>query len=243
MSAAKLIVVDDDAEMRGLLQRYLSENGFHVRSVADGKGLDTALTRDPCDVIILDLMMPGEDGLAICRRLRAARDETPIIMLTAKGDPIDRILGLEMGADDYLAKPFTPRELLARIGVILRRMQSSPLGPDASGEMHFGPFCLNLTHMRLTRNATQVDLSTREFVLLKTLLTHAGRPLSRAQIIDLAMGRDAEVTDRAVDVQIVRLRKIIEDDPTNPVFIRTVWGHGYVFVAEPPTRPDTGQAT
>jgi two-component system, OmpR family, phosphate regulon response regulator OmpR len=232
MTAGKLIIVDDDAEMRGLLQRYLAENGFHVRSVADGKALDTALSRDPCDVIILDLMMPGEDGLSICRRLRSQKDETPIIMLTAKGDPIDRILGLEMGADDYMAKPFTPRELLARIGVIMRRKQAQPLGPNGKGVIRFGPFTLELTHMQLKRGDTPLELSTREFVLLKTLLTHAGRPLSRAQIIDMAMGRDASVTDRAVDVQIVRLRKVIETDPANPVYIRTVWGHGYVFAAE-----------
>lgn len=229
MTAARLIVLDDDQEMRGLLQRYLGENGFAVRTVPDAKSLDRALAREPADVLILDLMMPDEDGLSVCRRLRAAGDDTPIIMLTARGDPIDRILGLEMGADDYLAKPFTPRELLARIAAIQRRRPAAAHLNLGDGRVTFGPFVLDLGHMTLTRDGRPVDLSTREVVLLKTFLHHAGRPLSRAQIIDLAMGRDAEVTDRAVDVQVVRLRKLIEDDPANPVWLKTVWGHGYVF--------------
>lgn len=228
-SPNRILVLDDDAEMRGLLQRYLSENGFAVRTVPDSAALDRALAREPADVLILDLMMPCEDGLSVCRRLRAQGDQTPMIMLTARGDPVDKVLGLEMGADDYLAKPFLPRELLARIAAILRRRIASPLGAPAEGQMCFGPFLLDLDHMKLTRDGRSVELSTREFVLLKTFLLHAGRPLSRAQIIDLAMGRDAEVTDRAVDVQIVRLRKIIEDDPADPQWIKTVWGHGYVF--------------
>lgn len=228
-SPNRILVLDDDAEMRGLLQRYLSENGFAVRTVPDSAALDRALAREPADVLILDLMMPGEDGLSVCRRLRAQGDQTPMIMLTARGDPVDKVLGLEMGADDYLAKPFLPRELLARIAAILRRRVASPLGAPAEGQMCFGAFLLDLDHMTLTRDGRSVELSTREFVLLKTFLLHAGRPLSRAQIIDLAMGRDAEVTDRAVDVQIVRLRKIIEDDPADPQWIKTVWGHGYVF--------------
>lgn len=226
---ARLIVLDDDAEMRGLLQRYLSENGFAVRTVPDAKALDRALAREPADVLILDLMMPDEDGLSVCRRLRAAGIDTPIIMLTAKGDPIDRILGLEMGADDYLSKPFVPRELLARITAIQRRRPVAAHLASGGGQVSFGPFRLDLGRMQLTRDGIPIELSTREFVLLKVLLQHAGRPLSRAQIIDLAMGRDAEVTDRAVDVQIVRLRRLIESDPANPVWVKTVWGHGYVF--------------
>ncbi|WKL56698.1 response regulator [Asticcacaulis sp. ZE23SCel15] len=228
----RVIVLDDDPELRALLQRYLGENGFAVRAVSNSTALDRALARDPADVIILDLMMPGEDELSVCRRLRAQNDRTPIIMLTARGDPVDRVLGLEMGADDYLAKPFMPRELLARIAAVLRRRNASPLGLPMEGVMHFGPFRLDLAHMRLTRDERQIELSTREFVLLRTLITHRGRPLSRAQIIALAMGRDADVTDRAVDVQIARLRKAIEDDPASPVWIRTVWGHGYLFTAE-----------
>jgi two-component system phosphate regulon response regulator OmpR len=228
-SPARLIVLDDDPEMRGLLQRYLSENGFSVRTVADAKALDRALVREPADVLILDLMMPDEDGLSVCRRLRGSGVDTPIIMLTARGDPIDRILGLEMGADDYLPKPFVPRELLARIAAIQRRRPATPHLDTGEGRVTFGPFVFDLGRMNLTREGEAIDLSTREFLLLKVLLQHAGRPLSRAQIIDLAMGRDAEVTDRAVDVQIVRLRKLIETDAANPQWIKTVWGHGYVF--------------
>lgn len=227
--ASRIIVLDDDQEMRGLLQRYLGGNGFAVRTVPDAKSLDRALAREAADVLILDLMMPDEDGLSVCRRLRAAGVDIPIVMLTAKGDPIDRILGLEMGADDYLPKPFMPRELLARIAAIQRRRSPDAHLHNGEGRVSFGPYVLDLGHMRLTRDGRDVDLSTREFVLLKVLVQHAGRPLSRAQIIDLAMGRDAEVTDRAVDVQIVRLRKIIEADATQPQWIRTVWGHGYVF--------------
>jgi two-component system phosphate regulon response regulator OmpR len=174
-------------------------------------------------------MMPDEDGLSVCRRLRASGFDTPIIMLTAKGDPIDRILGLEMGADDYLPKPFVPRELLARITAIQRRRPAVAHLDSGEGRVTFGPFVLDLGRMQLTRNGEAIDLSTREFALLKVLLQHAGRPLSRAQIIDLAMGRDADVTDRAIDVQIVRLRRLIETDPANPEWIKTVWGHGYVL--------------
>ncbi len=225
----RLVILDDDQEMRGLLQRYLTENGYAVRAVPDAKSLDRALSRETCDVLILDLMMPDEDGLSVCRRLRASGDQTPIIMLTAKGDPIDRVVGLEMGADDYIAKPFTPRELLARIAAIQRRRPTNGFTLPAEGRVTFGSHDLDLARMTLMRDGKPIELSTREFVLLKVLIQHAGRPLSRAQIIDLAMGRDAEVTDRAVDVQVVRLRKIIEEDPANPVWIRTVWGHGYVF--------------
>jgi two-component system phosphate regulon response regulator OmpR len=228
-SPNRILVLDDDAEMRGLLQRYLSENGFSVRTAPDAAALERAMSREPADVLILDLMMPGEDGLSVCRRLRSQGDQIPIIMLTARGDPVDKVLGLEMGADDYLAKPFLPRELLARVSAVLRRRTASPLGAAAEGQIRFGPYLLDLDHMSLTRESEPIELSTREFALLKTFLLHAGRPLSRAQLIELAMGRDAEVTDRAIDVQVVRLRKVIEDDPGDPRWIKTVWGHGYVF--------------
>jgi two-component system, OmpR family, phosphate regulon response regulator OmpR len=224
---SRIIVVDDDPELRSLLQRYLSENGCKVRAVADGAALDAALAREPADVIVLDLMMPGEDGLAIVRRLRAAGEMIPIIMLTARGDPVDRILGLEMGADDYLTKPFTPRELLARLAAILRR--GSPLSPSGGERLSFGPFVLDKDRLTLERNGEPVELSSREFVLLYTLAARPGRPLTRAQLIELALGRDAEVSDRAIDVQVARLRKAIEADPANPVWIKTVWGTGYVF--------------
>lgn len=226
---ARIIVVDDDIELRGLLLRFLGEHGFHVRAVESGKALDGALMREPADVIVLDLMMPGEDGLAVCRRLRAAGDTTPVIMLTARGDPVDRVLGLEMGADDYLGKPFLPRELVARIAAILRR-----LGPERAvlrdEVVNVGPFAINFSAMTVQREGVPLDLSSREFALLAALARSPGRPLSRAQLIDRALGRDAEVTDRAIDVQVGRLRKAIGDDGASPRFVRTVWGVGYVLV-------------
>ncbi len=229
----RIIVVDDDPELRGLLQRFLSEHGFTVRTVADGATLTNQLAREPADAIVLDLMVPGEDGLAVCRRLRAAGDTTPILILTAKGDPMDRILGLEMGADDYLAKPFTPRELVARLHAILRRV-AGPMATARDTAFRFGPFLLNTSAMTLTRDGAPVTLSSREYALLSVLAASAGRPLTRAQLIDRALGRDAEVTDRAIDVQITRLRKALGEDPVAPQWIKTVWGTGYVLTeAEP----------
>jgi two-component system, OmpR family, phosphate regulon response regulator OmpR len=228
----RIIVVDDDAELRGQLQRFLGEHGFAVRVASGGAELDRMLQREPADAIVLDLMMPERDGLSICRDLRASGEAVPILMLTARGDPMDRILGLEMGADDYLAKPFTPRELVARLSAILRRTSSrGALQPD--NIFRFGPFELNHSRMELRRDGEDVALSSREFGLLSALAASAGRPLSRAQLIDRALGRDAEVTDRAIDVQINRLRKAIGDDPTNPVWVKTVWGVGYVLAADP----------
>jgi two-component system, OmpR family, phosphate regulon response regulator OmpR len=229
----RIIVVDDDPELRGLLQRFLAEHGFGVRAVADGAALSVQLAREPADAIVLDLMMPGEDGLAICRRLRGTGDNTPILMLTAKGDPMDRILGLEMGADDYLAKPFTPRELVARLSAILRRSGGAG-NTSRNAVIRFGPFHLNISAMTLERDGELLALSSREFALLAALAGSAGRPLSRAQLIDRALGRDAEVTDRAIDVQIARLRKAIGDDAEDPRWIKTVWGVGYVLAEAAP---------
>jgi two-component system phosphate regulon response regulator OmpR len=210
------------------LQRFLGEHGFHVRTAENGKMLDTALVREPPDLVVLDLMMPGEDGLSICRRLRAAGETVPVIMLTAKGDPVDRILGLEMGADDYLAKPFTPRELVARITAVLRRLDPDRIMlRDEVAEI--GPFSINFSAMSVKRGDQQLNLSSREFALLAALARSPGRPLSRAQLIDRAMGRDAEVTDRAIDVQIGRLRKALGDDPQAPRYVLTQWGVGYVL--------------
>lgn len=229
----RVIVVDDDAELRSLLSRFLGEHGFAVRTVADGKALSQALARMPADAIVLDLMMPGEDGLAICRRLRAECDATPILMLTAKGDPMDRILGLEMGADDYLPKPFTPRELVARISAILRRT-SGAVRSERDERRSFGPFIFDPGAMTLTQDGTPIELSTREFAVLGALVASAGRPLSRAQLIDRAHGRDAEVTDRAIDVQIVRIRRAIGDDPADPQWIKTIRGIGYALAGSRP---------
>ena len=225
----RVLVVDDDAELRTLLQRYLSSNGYDVRVATDTSGISRMLDRERYDLIVLDLMMPGEDGLSACRRLRADGENIPIIILTAKGDPIDRIIGIEMGADDYLAKPFEPRELLARIGAILKRVGMS--GPRLAAEkpISFGPYVLHIEAMTLTRHGEKVELSSREFALLSVLASHWGRPVSRTRIIDNAFGRDAEVTDRAVDVQVTRLRKSMGEDPAKPDWIKTVWGVGYML--------------
>lgn len=227
---ARILVVDDDPELRSLLQRFLEEHGLHVRSVAGGSAMDQALRRDPADLIVLDLMMPDEDGLAILRRLRDAGERLPVIMLTARGDPVDRVLGLELGADDYVAKPFHPRELVARINVQLRRVNGEPamLKDEA---LVAGPLEINLSAMSVRRDGRPVALSSREFALLAALARSPGHVLTRSQLIDRALGRDAEVTDRAIDVQVARLRRALGDDATNPRIIRTVWGVGYVLVA------------
>jgi len=231
----KILVVDDDLRLRDLLKRYLSEQGFAVDTVQDAAAMDRQQQRVRYDLMVLDLMLPGEDGLAICRRLRAERNAVPIIMLTAKGDDVDRIVGLEMGADDYLPKPFNPRELLARINAVLRRRAPAgpPGAPAANAEnFQFGDFSLNLATRTLTRGGKAVPLTTGEFSVLKVLVQHPRTPLSRDKLMELARGREYEVFDRSIDVQISRLRKLVEEDPSHPKHIQTVWGFGYVFVPE-----------
>ena len=233
-----LLVVDDDARLRDLLTRYLGEQGFDVKSAANGQQMDKIRARDHFHLIILDLMMPGEDGLAICRRLRGIGDKTPIIMLTAKGDEIDRIIGLEMGADDYLPKPFNPRELLARIHAVLRRQGSAPPGAPQADEapIMFGKIEVDLAARTLKRGDELLPLTTGEFAVLKVLLQHPRQPLSRDKLMTLARGREQGPFDRAIDVQVSRLRKLIEADPTQPRYLQTVWGFGYVFVPDGASR-------
>jgi two-component system OmpR family response regulator/two-component system phosphate regulon response regulator OmpR len=230
----RLLVVDDDARLRDLLTRYLGEQGFEVKAVGDGAQMDRALTREYVDLIVLDLMLPGEDGLAICRRLRGTGATTPIIMLTAKGEDIDRIVGLEMGADDYLPKPFNPRELLARIHAVLRRQAAPPPGtPESGGELVcFGEVEVDLAARTLKRGAENMPLTTGEFAVLKVLLQHPRQPLSRDKLMALARGREQGPFDRAIDVQVSRLRKLVEADPGQPRYLQTVWGFGYVFVPD-----------
>lgn len=232
---AKILVADDEPDLRALLQRYLGDQGYTVRTV-DGAGpLNVLLARERFDVLVLDVMMPGEDGLAICRRLRAQGETIPILMLTARGDPVDRIVGLEMGADDYLPKPFNPRELLARIQAMVRRQRllGAHAGPrQAGGQIAFDAFTLWLDERRLTRDGADVPLTTGEFALLQALARQPHRPLGRDRLIALAYGPDHEATDRSIDVQVMRLRKLIEADPAQPRHIRTVWGVGYVFVPD-----------
>lgn len=231
----RILVVDDDQRLRDLLVRYLGKEGFDVKAVADAPAMDKQLGRERYDLVVLDLMLPGEDGLAICRRLRGQPSSPAIVMLTAKGDEVDRIVGLEMGADDYLPKPFNPRELLARVNAVLRRRAPAgpPGAPAATGEtFQFGAFTFNLSTRSLTRGAKAVPLTTGEFSVLKVLVQHPRQPLSRDKLMELARGREYEVFDRSIDVQISRLRKIVEDDPAHPKHIQTVWGFGYVFVPE-----------
>jgi len=233
--ADKILVLDDDARIRDLLRRYLTQEGFEVILAEDSKALNRTMMRDAVDLIVLDLMMPGEDGLSICRRLRAANDKTPIIMLTAKGEDVDRIVGLEVGADDYLAKPFNPRELLARIHAVLRRRPATevPGAPSSEQEVaRFGPFTFDMGLRTLRKDGQELPLTTGEFAMLKTLVRHPRLPLSREKLAQLARGREFEPFDRSLDVQVSRLRKLIEADAAAPRYIQTVWGVGYVFVPD-----------
>lgn len=232
---AKILVVDDDVRLRDLLRRYLTEQGFTVLVAENAQAMNRLWIRERFDLLVLDLMLPGEDGLSICRRLRGGGDKTPIIMLTAKGEDMDRIIGLEMGADDYLPKPFNPRELVARIGAVLRRIGPDEI-PGAPSEtpqsFSFGEFTLDLGTRMLKKHGEPVTLTTGEFAVLKVFARHARQPLSREKLMSLARGREYEVYDRSLDVQISRLRKLIEPDPSNPLYIQTVWGLGYVFIPE-----------
>lgn len=233
-SAPRILILDDEAELRALLQRYLAGHGLVVRALEDAAQLDRLLGREPFDALVLDLMMPGENGLSICRRLRARGETIPILMLTARGDPVDRIIGLEMGADDYLPKPFDPRELLARIQALLRRQAMLGAAPAArrNDAVAFGAFTLDLAARRLLRDGVAVTLSSREYALLQALATNPGRPLGRERLKELAHGREHDATDRSVDVQVLRLRRLIEADPSAPRYIQTVWGVGYVFAPD-----------
>lgn len=225
----KVIVVDDDSELRALLRRFLSEHGFDTRAVEGARALSREQARKPADVIVLDLMMPGDDGLTIVKKMRASGDYTPIVMLTARGDPIDRIIGLESGVDDYLSKPFEPRELVARLAAVLRRTRGT--AEYLSDEtVQVGPLEINLSRRSIRRDNEMLSLSSREFALLAALARSRGRPLSRAQLIERALGRGADVTDRAVDVHISRLRRAIGDCADKPQLIKTVWGVGYMLV-------------
>ncbi|MDD2536630.1 MAG: two-component system response regulator OmpR [Macromonas bipunctata] len=234
----KILVVDDDARIRDLLKRYLTQEGFDVLLAEDGRALTRLLLRETVDLIVLDLMLPGEDGLSICRRLRSQNDRTPIVMLTAKSEDVDKIVGLEVGADDYLSKPFNPRELLARIHAVLRRRPTPevPGAPSSEAELvRFGAFEFDLAQRSLRKHGEDMPLTTGEFAMLKALVRHPRQPLSREKLAQLARGREFEPFDRSLDVQVSRLRKIIEDDPAVPRYLQTVWGIGYVFVPDDTT--------
>lgn len=230
----KILVVDDDMRLRALLERYLNEQGFQMRSVANAEQMDRVMARESFHLIVLDLMLPGEDGLSICRRLRQVNNPIPILMLTAKGDEIDRIVGLEVGADDYLPKPFNPRELLARIRAVLRRLTVELPGAPSTEEklVRFGQFRLNLGTREMFKNDEPLILTSGEFAVLKALVTNAREPLSRDKLMSMARGREYSAMERSIDVQVSRLRRMIEEDPSKPRYIQTVWGLGYVFVPD-----------
>ena len=232
----KVVIVDDDARIRDLLRRFLSQEGLDVLLAEDGRALDRIMQRETIDLVVLDLMLPGEDGMSICKRMRAAGNKTPVIMLTAKVEDTDRIAGLDMGADDYLGKPFNPRELLARIHAVLRRRPTAevPGAPSIADNevIVFGAFTLDLGTRSLNRLGEDIPLTSGEFSMLKALARHPKQALSREKLAQLARGRDFEPFDRSLDVQISRLRKMIEQDPAAPKVIQTVWGIGYVFVPD-----------
>jgi len=235
-----ILIVDDDAEIRSLLSQYLIKNGLRVTAVADGRAMWQALDAGRIDLIVLDLMLPGEDGLTLCRNLRAKSSDIPVIMLTARGEETDRIVGLEMGADDYLAKPFSARELLARIKAILRRARSLPenLRPDDARNIRFGNWLLDTVHRQLVSTAGVVTaLSGAEYRLLRIFLTHPNRVLNRDQLVDLTQGKEANPLDRSIDVQVSRLRQRLGDDSREPRLIKTVRGEGYVLAVTVSAEP------
>lgn len=223
----RILLVDDDAELRKLVVDYLSASGYWVEGVGDGAAMRTMLEERPVDLVILDLMLPGEDGLSLLRGLRE-RHGPPVIIVSARGDEVDRVVGLELGADDYLAKPFGPRELLARVRAVLRR-SGDPGAPPGTQALTFGPFRLHLNNHVLSRDGADIPLTSGEFNLLRVLLEHADQVLSRDHLMSLLKGYERSPFDRSIDVRVTRLRRKIEPRPESPVYLRTVWGEGYLF--------------
>ena len=229
-----ILIVDDDADIRSLLSNYLQKNGYRTTSVAEGKGMLAALDNGRVDLIVLDLMLPGDDGLVLCRNLRV-RSDIPVIMLTARGEDMDRILGLEMGADDYLPKPFNPRELLARIKSILRRAKALPGNReiDTAARVNFAGWALDtILRQLVSPQGMVVPLSGSEYRLLQIFLNHPNRILSRDQLMDLMRGRGTDPFERSIDVQVSRLRHRLADDAKEPAIIKTVRGEGYILSAQ-----------
>lgn len=229
-----ILVVDDDREIRELVSSYLKKNGLRVSLAADGRQMRSFLETDSVDLIVLDIMMPGDDGLVLCRELRAGKHKaTPILMLTARSDETDRIVGLEMGADDYLPKPFAARELLARIKAVLRRTRMLPpnLQVTEVGQLlAFGDWQLDTTARHLLdKDGTAIALSGAEYRLLRVFVDHPQRVLNRDQLLNLTQGREAELFDRSIDLLVSRLRQRLNDDAREPAYIKTVRSEGYVF--------------
>ncbi|MFM1811880.1 MAG: hypothetical protein RLZZ336_818, partial [Cyanobacteriota bacterium] len=239
----RIWIVDDDPELGTMLQTYLKQQGYAVRWFADGGQLRARLGIERPELLVLDLMLPGDDGLTLLRRLRDAGDDLPVVMLTARADGVDRIIGLEQGADDYLGKPFLPRELSARIAAVLRRRAAVPASaprPEAA-PLQFGELQFDRATRQLWRGGQQLPLTSGEFALLAAFADHPHRPLSRERLIELARGPGSATDSRSMDVQISRLRRLIEPDPSRPRYLQTVWGYGYVFV--PDGQPRHGRAT
>ena len=234
MGKDTIYVTDDDSGIRELVAEYLTSQGYAVETAEDASSLDRLLASRLPDLLVLDWMMPGEDGLSVARRLRAQPGFPPIIMLSAKGEDIDRIIGLEVGADDYLPKPFNPRELLARIRAVMRRQSgaAAPVATDTTRQVNFGPFSINLDARTLSRDGAEIPLTSGEYALLEIFVTHANRALSRDWLMDQLRGFERDPFDRSIDVRVNRLRKKIEDDPANPAYIRTQRGQGYLFVPQ-----------
>ncbi len=225
----RVLVVDDDPALRELLSDYLTANGLAVEAVGDGVAMRRALARGMPGVIVLDLMLPGEDGLSLARELRT-QSTVPILMLSARGEEIDRIVGLEVGADDYLAKPFGPRELLARLRALLRRSQPAPAAREISSPANqFGPFVLDVAAHRLLRDGLDMHLTGAEFDLLRVLVERPNRVVSRDDLVTLLKGFDRDPFDRSIDIRVVRLRRKIETNPAEPAYVRTIRGEGYLF--------------
>ncbi|MDC6486544.1 response regulator [Methylophilaceae bacterium] len=232
----KIAIIDDDKKIRDLIKQYLNDQGFECFAGEQGKDLDQIIQKKDIDLIVLDLMLPNESGLDICKRVRVNKVNIPIIMLTAKGDEVDRIIGLEMGADDYLPKPFNPRELLARINSIFRRHEmetNENLINRSANIIKFDDFEFNSQERTLKKGQQSIDLTSGEFSLLKVFIENANQPLSRDQIMQLAKGKELDVFDRSIDVQISRIRKLIEANPNKPKYLKTKWGYGYVFELTP----------
>ena len=225
-----LLVVDDDAEVRELTGEYLRRQGFEVSLAEDGAEMERQMEASSPDLLVLDLMLPGEDGLSIARRLKSSTN-LPIIILSAHGDPVDRIIGLEVGADDYIAKPFNPRELLARVRAVLRRLEPKAQSVQ-EGIVKFGSFEVNLKSRSLRREGEPVRLTRSEYDLLEVFITHPDRILERDQIIEYLGGVETSPFDRSIDVRVARLRGKLEDDPSDPVHVKTIWGKGYMFSLE-----------
>lgn len=227
-----ILMVDDDAQIRQLLSDYLSGFGMSVVAVADGKAMAEALKKSTFDLVILDLMLPGEDGLSLCRSLRAESD-IPILMLTARGEAMDRVVGLELGADDYIVKPFEPRELVARIQTILRRTRGNRENPKDRNEAEFMGWRLNyVMHHLVSPQELVIPLSNAEFRLLAVFIEHPNRILSREFLLDSARGRDMDLFDRSIDILVSRVRQKLNDDSRTPALIKTIRGEGYLFEAK-----------